>query len=106
LFFQLGLYLDAAASDVALLATEWQASPAGASISQVTDASRLSFLRVRGESFDDGSWLLKSFPQLWLWDRYNVQIPTLHEERVGGLGVLTAKLEGLNATERSLKFPE
>lgn len=86
-------YLDAAASDVALPFGMASRHLAGASISQVTDAvavvvSESSMVRV----FDDGKLVAEIIPELWLMDRYNVQLAAPYQEEVvGDLAVLTAK---------------
>jgi len=86
-------YLDAAASDVALPYGMASRHLAGASISQVTDAvaivvSESSMVRV----FDDGKLVAEIIPELWLMDRYNVQLTAPYQEEVvGDLAVLTAK---------------
>jgi DNA integrity scanning protein DisA with diadenylate cyclase activity len=86
-------YLDAMASDVILPFGMASRHLAGASISQVTDAvaivvSESSMVRV----FDDGELVAEIIPELWLMDRYNVQMSKQYkEERVGDLAVLTAE---------------
>lgn len=86
-------YLDAAASDVTLPFGMASRHLAGASISQVTDAvavvvSESAMVRV----FDDGKLVAEIIPELWLMDRYNVQLAAPYqEELVGDLAVLTAK---------------
>jgi len=86
-------YLDAMASEIVLPYGMASRHLAGASISQVTDAvaivvSESSMVRV----FDDGKLVAEIIPELWLMDRYNVQLSTPYqEERVGDLAVLTAK---------------
>lgn len=86
-------YLDATASDVALPFGMASRHLAGASISQVTDAvavvvSESSMVRV----FDDGKLVAEIIPELWLMDRYNVQLAAPYQEEVvGDLAVLTAK---------------
>ena len=86
-------YLDAMASDVVLPYGMASRHLAGASISQVTDAvaivvSESSMVRV----FDDGKLVAEIIPELWLMDRYNVQLSQPYEEeRVGDLAVITAK---------------
>ena len=85
--------MDAAASDVALPFGMASRHLAGASISQVTDAvavvvSESSMVRV----FDDGKLVAEIIPELWLMDRYNVQLAAPYQEEVvGDLAVLTAK---------------
>jgi len=86
-------YLDAAASDVALPYGMASRHLAGASISQITDTvaivvSESSMVRV----FDDGKLVAEIIPELWLMDRYNVQLAEPYQEEVvGDLAVLTAK---------------
>ena len=86
-------YLDAMASDVVLPFGLGSRHLAGGSISQVTDAiaivvSESSMVRV----FDDGKLIAEIIPELWLMDRYNVQLsPPYEEERAGDLAVLIAK---------------
>lgn len=86
-------YLDAMASDVILPFGMASRHLAGASISQVTDAvaivvSESSMVRV----FDDGELVAEIIPELWLMDRYNVQMSKQYkEERIGDLAVLTAQ---------------
>lgn len=86
-------YLDAMASGVALPFGMASRHLAGASISQVTDAvaivvSESSMVRV----FDDGELVAEIIPELWMMDRYNVQMSKPYEEeRVGDLAVLTAQ---------------
>jgi DNA integrity scanning protein DisA with diadenylate cyclase activity len=86
-------YLDAMASGVILPFGMASRHLAGASISQVTDAvaivvSESSMVRV----FDDGELVAEIIPELWLMDRYNVQMSKQYkEERVGDLAVLTAE---------------
>jgi hypothetical protein len=42
--------------------------------------------------FDDGNLVAEIIPELWLMDRYNVQLSKPYqEERVGDLAVLTSK---------------
>jgi hypothetical protein len=66
---------------------------AGGSISQVTDAvaivvSESSMVRV----FDDGKLVAEIIPELWLMDRYNVQLRAPYrEEHQGDLAVLVAE---------------
>jgi diadenylate cyclase len=86
-------YLDAAASDVTLPFGMASRHLAGASISQVTDAvavvvSESAMVRV----FDDGKLVAEIIPELWLMDRYNVQLAAPYqEELVGDLAVLTVR---------------
>ena len=83
-------YLDAVASDVILPYGLGSRHLAGGSISQVTDAvaivvSESSMVRV----FDDGKLIAEIIPELWLLDRYNVQLrEPYREERVGDLAVI------------------
>lgn len=85
-------YLDAQASDVVLPYGLGSQHLAGSSISQVTDAvavvvSESSMVRV----FDDGKLIAEIIPELWLMDRYSVQLSAPDgEERVGEMAVLTA----------------
>ena len=86
-------YLDAMASDVVLPYGMASRHLAGASISQVTDAvaivvSESCMVRI----FNRGKLVAEIIPELWLMDRYNVQVSKPYEEeRVGDLAVLTAK---------------
>lgn len=86
-------YLDAAASNVEVPFGMASRHLAGASISSVTDAvaivvSESSMVRV----FDDGELVAEIIPELWLMDRYNVQMTKPYEEeRIGDLAVLTAQ---------------
>jgi DNA integrity scanning protein DisA with diadenylate cyclase activity len=86
-------YLDAMASGISLPFGLGSRHLAGGFISQVTDAvaivvSESSMVRV----FDDGKLIAEIIPELWLMDRYKVQLPVPYEEeRVGDLAVLTAK---------------
>jgi diadenylate cyclase len=86
-------YLDAVASDVVLPYGMASRHLAAASISRVTNAvaivvSESSMVRV----FDKGELVAEIFPELWLMDHYNVQLPVpYNEELVGDLAVLTAK---------------
>lgn len=86
-------YLDAMASDVVLPFGLGSRHVAGGSISQVTDAvaivvSESSMVRV----FDDGKLVAEIIPELWLMDRYNVQLRTPYkEEYQGDLAVLVAE---------------
>jgi diadenylate cyclase len=86
-------YLDAMASDVVLPFGLGSRHVAGGSISQVTDAvavvvSESSMVRV----FDDGKLVAEIIPELWLMDRYNVQLRAPYrEERQGDLAVLVAE---------------
>ena len=86
-------YLDAVASDVVLPYGMASRHLAAASISHVTNAvaivvSESSMVRV----FDKGELVAEIIPELWLMDRYNVQLPApYNEELVGDLAVLTAK---------------
>jgi diadenylate cyclase len=86
-------YLDAMASNVQLPFGMASRHLAGASISSVTDAvaivvSESSMVRV----FDDGELVAEIIPELWLMDRYNIQMnKPYEEERVGDLAVLTAQ---------------
>ena len=86
-------YLDAMASDVVLPYGMASRHLAGASISQVTDAvaivvSESSMVRI----FNRGKLVAEIIPELWLMDRYNVQVSKPYEEeRVGDLAVLTAE---------------
>jgi diadenylate cyclase len=85
-------YLDAVASDVVLPFGLGSRHVAGGSISQATDAvaivvSESSMVRV----FDDGKMVAEIIPELWLMDRYNVQLQTPYkEERQGDLAVLVS----------------
>jgi hypothetical protein len=85
-------YLDAVASDVVVPYGMGSRHLAGGSISQVTNAiaivvSESSMVRV----FDDGKLIAEIIPELWLMDRYNVQLPAPYrEEHVGDLAVITA----------------
>ncbi|HEX8163413.1 MAG TPA: diadenylate cyclase [Pyrinomonadaceae bacterium] len=86
-------YLDAMASDVVLPFGLGSRHVAGGSISQVTDAvavvvSESSMVRV----FDDGKLVAEIIPELWLMDRYNVQLRAPYrEERRGDLAVLVTE---------------
>jgi hypothetical protein len=86
-------YLDAMASDVVLPFGLGSRHVAGGSISQVTDAvaivvSESSMVRV----FDDGKLVAEIIPELWLMDRYNVQLRAPYrEEHQGDLAVLVAE---------------
>lgn len=86
-------YLDAMASDVVLPFGLGSRHVAGGSISQATDAvavvvSESSMVRV----FDDGKMVAEIIPELWLMDRYNVQLrEPYREERQGDLAVLVAE---------------
>ena len=86
-------YLDAAASDVTLPYGMGSRHLAGGSISQVTNAiaivvSESSMVRV----FDDGKLIAEIIPELWLMDRYQVQLRAPYrEERAGDLAVLVTK---------------
>jgi len=86
-------YLDAVASDVVLPFGLGSRHVAGGSISQATDAvaivvSESSMVRV----FDDGKMVAEIIPELWLMDRYNVQLQTPYkEERQGDLAVLVSE---------------
>ena len=86
-------YLDAVASDVVLPFGLGSRHVAGGSISQVTDAvaivvSESSMVRV----FDDGKLVAEIIPELWLLDRYNVQLRAPYrEEFQGDLAVLVAE---------------
>lgn len=85
-------YLDAVASDVVLPFGLGSRHVAGGSISQATNAvavvvSESSMVRV----FDDGKMVAEIIPELWLMDRYNVQLQTPYkEERQGDLAVLVS----------------
>ncbi len=84
-------YLDAQASDVVLPFGLGSRHLAGSSISQVTDAvavvvSESSMVRV----FDDAKLIAEIIPELWLMDRYSVQLSAPDgEERMGEVAVLT-----------------
>lgn len=86
-------YLDAMASDVVLPFGLGSRHVAGGSISQVTDAvavvvSESSMVRV----FDDGKLVAEIIPELWLLDRYNIQLRAPYrEEHQGDLAVLVAE---------------
>jgi len=86
-------YLDAMASDVVLPFGLGSRHVAGGSISQVTDAvaivvSESSMVRV----FDDGKMVAEIIPELWLMDRYNVQLRAPYREELqGDLAVLVAE---------------
>jgi DNA integrity scanning protein DisA with diadenylate cyclase activity len=86
-------YLDAMASDVVLPFGLGSRHVAGGSISQATNAvavvvSESSMVRV----FDDGNMVAEIIPELWLMDRYNVQLRAPYrEERQGELAVLVAE---------------
>ena len=88
-------YLDAVASDVALPYGMGSRHLAGGSISQATNAiaivvSESSMVRV----FDDGKLIAEIIPELWLMDRYNVQLPAPYkEEHVGDMAVITTGTE-------------
>jgi hypothetical protein len=87
-------YLDAVASDVVLPFGLGSRHVAGGSISQATNAvaivvSESSMVRV----FDDGKMVAEIIPELWLMDRYNVQLQTPYkEERQGDLAVLVSDI--------------
>jgi diadenylate cyclase len=86
-------YLDAMASDVVLPFGLGSRHVAGGSISQATDAvaivvSESSMVRV----FDDGKLVAEIIPELWLMDRYNVQLRAPYREELqGDLAVLVAE---------------
>lgn len=86
-------YLDAVASDVVLPFGLGSRHVAGGSISQATDAvavvvSESSMVRV----FDDGRMVAEIIPELWLMDRYNVQLRAPYREELqGDLAVLVAE---------------
>ncbi len=86
-------YLDAMASDVVLPFGLGSRHVAGGSISQATDAvaivvSESSMVRV----FDDGKLVAEIIPELWLMDRYNVQLRAPYrQERQGDLAVLVTE---------------
>jgi diadenylate cyclase len=86
-------YLDAMASDVVLPFGLGSRHVAGGSISQVTDAvaivvSESSMVRV----FDDGKMVAEIIPELWLMDRYNVQLRAPYKEELqGDLAVLVTE---------------
>ena len=86
-------YLDAMASDVVLPFGLGSRHVAGGSISQVTDAvaivvSESSMVRV----FDDGKLVAEIIPELWLMDRYNVQLRAPYREELqGDMAVLVAE---------------
>ena len=83
-------YLDALASDVSLPFGMGSRHVAGASISQVTNAtavvvSESSMVRV----FELGRLIAEIIPEIWMMNRHNVQLPPpFREERSGDLAVI------------------